>query len=430
MNPTRQRIAVIGAGISGLASAYFLNRRHDVALFEAGAYLGGHSNTVDVTLEGRTAGVDTGFLVFNERTYPNLIALFQELGVATIASDMSFGVSMDDGAMEWAGTNLDTVFAQRAHLWSPSFLGMVKDILHFNRHANDYLVQCIETPTTLGQLLHRQRYGARFREAYLLPMAAAIWSSSPRDILDFPAATFLRFCLNHGLLQVNNRPQWRTVSGGSRNYVEKIAATLPDRRRNCAVNSVRRAEGKLVVSSSTDGSVTEEIFDGVVFATHAPTTLSLLADADAAERAILGGVRYQPNRAWLHTDARLMPRRRKVWSAWNYLSSPAQDGERPVCVTYWLNQLQALPFQTPVLVTLNPHTPPAPDTVHACFDYEHPVMDTATIAAQQQLPRIQGKDGIWYAGAWTGYGFHEDGLKSALRVAAAFDVAPDWMVLP
>lgn len=426
MTPTRQRIAVIGAGISGLGSAYFLNRQHDVVLFEAGGYLGGHSNTVDVTLEGRTCGVDTGFLVFNERTYPNLIALFEELGVASIASDMSFGVSMDDGAMEWAGTSLDTVFAQRAHLLSPSFLGMIKDILHFNRHADAYLAQCLQTPVTLGALLRQHGYGERFREAYMLPMAAAIWSSSPRDILDFPAATFLRFCLNHGLLQVNDRPQWRTVAGGSRNYVAKMAATLPERRVASAVAGVRRENGQLVVSSSAG----DEVFDAVVFATHAPTTLELLLDADADERAILGGVRYQPNRAWLHTDVRLMPRRRKVWSAWNYLSSPAQDGQRPVCVTYWLNQLQDLPFETPVLVTLNPHTPPAPETVHASFDYEHPIMDQSTIAAQQQLPSIQGKDGIWYAGAWTGYGFHEDGLKSALRVAAAFDVAPDWMVLP
>ena len=426
MTPTRQRIAVIGAGISGLGSAYFLNRQHDVVLFEAGGYLGGHSNTVDVTLEGRTCGVDTGFLVFNERTYPNLIALFEELGVASIASDMSFGVSMDDGAMEWAGTSLDTVFAQRAHLLSPSFLGMIKDILHFNRHADAYLVQCLQTPVTLGALLRQHGYGERFREAYMLPMAAAIWSSSPRDILDFPAATFLRFCLNHGLLQVNDRPQWRTVAGGSRNYVAKMAATLPERRVASAVAGVRRENGQLVVSSSAG----DEVFDAVVFATHAPTTLELLLDADADERAILGGVRYQPNRAWLHTDVRLMPRRRKVWSAWNYLSSPAQDGQRPVCVTYWLNQLQDLRFETPVLVTLNPHTPPAPETVHASFDYEHPIMDQSTIAAQQQLPSIQGKDGIWYAGAWTGYGFHEDGLKSALRVAAAFDAAPDWMVLP
>ncbi len=426
MTPTRQRIAVIGAGISGLGSAYFLNRQHDVVLFEAGGYLGGHSNTVDVTLEGRTCGVDTGFLVFNERTYPNLIALFEELGVASVASDMSFGVSMDDGAMEWAGTSLDTVFAQRAHLLSPSFLCMIKDILHFNRHADAYLAQCLQTPVTLGALLRQHGYGERFREAYMLPMAAAIWSSSPRDILDFPAATFLRFCLNHGLLQVNDRPQWRTVAGGSRNYVAKMAATLPERRVASAVAGVRRENGQLVVSSSAG----DEVFDAVVFATHAPTTLELLLDADADERAILGGVRYQPNRAWLHTDVRLMPRRRKVWSAWNYLSSPAQDGQRPVCVTYWLNQLQDLPFETPVLVTLNPHTPPAPETVHASFDYEHPIMDQSTIAAQQQLPSIQGKDGIWYAGAWTGYGFHEDGLKSALRVAAAFDVAPDWMVLP
>ncbi|MBC8982385.1 NAD(P)-binding protein [Pseudomonas lurida] len=426
MNSNRQRIAVIGAGISGLGSAYFLNRHHDVVLFEAGGYLGGHSNTVDVTLEGRTCGVDTGFLVFNERTYPNLIALLQELGVASIASDMSFGVSMDDGAMEWAGTNLDTVFAQRGHLLSPSFLGMIKDILHFNRHAEDYLAHCLQTPVTLGALLRQHRYSNRFREAYLLPMASAIWSSSPRDILDFPAATFLRFCLNHGLLQVNDRPQWRTVAGGSRNYVAKIAATLPVSRVASPVAGVRRECGKLVVSSGAG----DETFDAVVFATHAPTTLELLVDVDPIERAILGGVRYQPNRAWLHTDLRLMPRRRKVWSAWNYLSSHKQDGQRPVCVTYWLNQLQDLPFETPLLVTLNPFTPPAPETVHASFDYEHPIMDQSTIAAQQQLSTIQGKDGIWYAGAWTGYGFHEDGLKSALRVAAAFDVAPDWMVQP
>lgn len=426
MTTTRQRIAVIGAGISGLASAYFLQRRHDVVLFEAGAYLGGHSNTVDVTLEDKTCGVDTGFLVFNERTYPNLIALFEELGVASIASDMSFGVSVNDGATEWAGTNLDTVFAQRSHLFSPSFLGMIKDILHFNRHARAYLQQAGNTALTLGQLLQQHGYGARFRDDYLLPMAAAIWSSAPNDILAFPAATFLRFCLNHALLQVNDRPQWRTVSGGSRCYVEKIAATLPDCRLHSGVCAVRREQGKLVVSSAAG----EEIFDAVVFATHAPDTLALLADANVTERAIIGGVRYQPNKAWLHTDATLMPRRRKVWSAWNYLSRQGTDNQRPVCVTYWLNQLQALPFNTPVLVTLNPVKPPAPHTVLASFDYDHPILDQSTITTQQQLPQIQGKDGIWYAGAWTGYGFHEDGLKSALRIAQAFGVAPPWTVLP
>ena len=426
MNPTRQRIAVIGAGISGLASAYLLNRRHDVVLYEAGNYLGGHSNTVDVTLEGKTCGVDTGFLVYNERTYPNFIALLQELGVPSIASDMSFAVSMDDGALEWAGTSLDTLFAQRMRLLSPSFLGMVFDILHFNRHSQRFLGQVQGQPVTLGQLLQENDYGAMFRDAYLLPMAASIWSSTPADILKFPAATFLRFCLNHALLQVNDRPQWRTVQGGSREYVRKIAATLPDCRINTPVHAITRVAGKVLVRSST-GS---EQFDAVVLATHAPNSLALLADASTLERSVLGGVRYQANQAWLHTDAQLMPRRRKLWSAWNYLSGAQVEGQRPVCVTYWLNQLQSLPFETPVLVTLNPQQPPAAGTVLAQFDYEHPIMDQATIDAQRRLPQLQGHGQVWHAGAWTGYGFHEDGLKSALRVAADFGAAPDWAVLP
>lgn len=426
MTPTRKRIAIIGSGISGLASAYFLRHQHDVVLFEANDYLGGHTHTVDVTLEGRTHGVDTGFLVYNDHTYPNLVALFAELGVASIASDMSFGVSMDGGALEWAGTSIDTVFAQRANALSPSFLRMLRDILHFNGHAQRFLALAESTGLTLGQLLQRERYGARFRDAYLLPMAAAIWSSSPNDILRFPAATFLRFCLNHRLLQVNNRPQWRTVAGGARQYVDKIAATLPDCRLRTAVRSVRRDGGAVLVGSAAG----TERFDAVVLATHAPTTLAMLADASETERAILGGVRYQPNTAWLHTDTKLLPRRRKVWSAWNYLAGAASAGQRPVCVSYWLNQLQALPFDTPVMVTLNPHVPPASGTVIDKFDYAHPIMDQATIRSQQQLAQIQGNGGLWYAGAWTGYGFHEDGLKSALRVATAFDAAPAWATLP
>lgn len=420
----RKRIAVIGAGISGLATAYFLQRRHDVVLFEAGDYLGGHANTVDILVEGQPCAVDTGFLVYNEQTYPNLIALLDELGVESIASDMSFAVSMDDGALEWAGSNLDTVFAQRRRIASPSFLRMLRDILHFNGRAEEFLAQSLADGATLGELLERQRYGNMFRDAYLLPMAAAIWSSSPRDILGFPAATFLRFCLNHALLQVNNRPQWRTVRGGSRNYVQAIGATLADYRLKTPVRSLRRADGKVLLDVGTQ----TEVFDDVVLATHAPTTLSMLSDANAEERAILGAVRYQPNTAWLHTDARLMPQRRKVWSAWNYLSSKQSDS--PVCVSYWLNQLQSLPCSTPVVVTLNPSTPPAADKVLARFEYDHPIMDQPAIDAQQALASIQGQGGIWYAGAWTGYGFHEDGLKSALRIAAAFDAAPAWTSLP
>jgi predicted NAD/FAD-binding protein len=426
MKTARKRIAVVGAGISGLASAYFLNRHHDVVLFEAGSYLGGHANTVDVELEGKRCAVDTGFLVYNEKTYPNLIALLDELGVASIASDMSFGVSMNDGALEWAGTNLDTVFAQRRRLASPAFLRMLRDILHFNGRAEDFLAECESDGATLGQLLARNCYGDMFRDAYLLPMAAAIWSSSPQDILHFPAATFLRFCLNHALLQVNNRPQWRTVRGGSRNYVQAIAATLPDCRLNTPISSVRRENSQVIVATGAQ----EEVFDAVILATHAPATLSMMDDASDTERAILGAVRYQPNTAWLHTDASLLPQRRKVWSAWNYLSSRQSDGSQPVCVSYWLNQLQSLPFEQPVVVTLNPPKPPDAKSVLARFEYDHPIMDQAAIDAQRALSQIQGGGGIWYAGAWTGYGFHEDGLKSALRIATAFGAAPAWTTLP
>jgi predicted NAD/FAD-binding protein len=417
---------VIGSGISGLAAAYFLQRRHDVVLYEAGNYLGGHTNTVDVTLEGQRCGVDTGFLVFNERTYPNFIAFLDELDVPSIASDMSFAVSRDDGQLEWAGTSLDTVFAQRLRMLSPSFLRMLIDILHFNRRSPDLLLKSAGTTVTLGQLLRQNAYGAMFRDAYLVPMAASIWSSTPAEILQFPAATFLRFCINHGLLQISDRPQWRTVLGGARNYVRKIAATLADYRLNTPVDSVRRVQGKVLVGS-TGG---REEFDAVVLATHAPTSLSLLTDATSAERSILGAVRYQRNTAWLHTDASLMPRRRKLWSAWNYLSGTEVNGQRPVCVTYWLNKLQSLPFQTPVLVTLNPHRMPTDEALLGWFQYEHPVMDQSTVSAQQRLHAIQGQYQVWHAGAWTGYGFHEDGLKSALRIAQAFGVAPDWAVLP
>lgn len=422
MKQNRQRIAVIGSGISGLASAYFLARGHDVVLYEAGDYLGGHTNTVDVTLEGKTCPVDTGFLVYNQRTYPNLIALLAELGVSTIASDMSFGVSMNEGDLEWAGTNLDTVFAQRKHLLSPRFIRMLSDILQFNSKADCNLQEAGKTAETLGQLLERSNYGDMFRDAYLLPMAAAIWSSAPSDILKFPAVTFLRFCMNHALLQVNNRPQWRTVQDGAREYVRKIAATLPDIRLNTPVRRVGRSTAGVVVSVD-DGST---IFDAVVFATHATDTIKILTDATPPERAILGSIGYQPNVAYLHCDVQQMPLRRKVWSAWNYLSGQHVDGLRPVCVTYWLNQLQKLPFNTPVMVTLNPFKAPADDKVFAKFDYEHPVFDQKAITAQERLTLINGKDRVWYAGAWTGYGFHEDGLKSALRVATNFGLAPSW----
>lgn len=425
MNLKRQRIAVIGSGISGLACAYFLGRAHDVILFESANYPGGHTNTVDVTLEGYTHPVDTGFLVYNRATYPNLIALFAELKVTSYDTDMSFGVSMDDGAMEWAGTNLDTVFAQRSHLFSLSFLWMLRDIVRFNKAAQHYLERTLSSGETLGQLLAAEQYGTNFQHAYLLPMAAAIWSSSPVDILMYPASSFIRFCLNHSLLQINDRPKWKTVQGGGRDYVQKIAVTLKDYRLNTPVQKVDRiAEGVLVTTANG-----VELVDSVVFATHAPQTLAMLADADETECAILSAMRYQPNKAFLHTDKKLLPQRKKVWSAWNYIGSKSQDEQRAVCVSYLLNKLQQLPFKTPVVVTLNPFNPPDPASVIAQFDYEHPVFDQAAIQAQGQLNSIQGKKRVWFAGAWTGYGFHEDGLKSALRIVNDFGLAPDWAKL-
>ncbi|WP_374625003.1 NAD(P)/FAD-dependent oxidoreductase [Pandoraea sp.] len=423
--PPGQRVAVVGAGIAGLASAYFLARKHRVTLFEAGDYAGGHTNTVDVSLDGVCAPVDTGFLVCNDRTYPNLIALFEELGVRTIASDMSFSVSVGGGALEWAGTNLNTVFAQRRNLYSPSFLGMLRDVLRFNATAEQHLHSAMRERQSVGDLLVANGYGQPFQQHYLLPMAAAIWSSRAADILHFPAATFLRFCLNHALLQIRHRPQWKTVAGGGREYVRRIVATLDDVRLRTPVRRVVR-DGDGVTLSFGDGQ--SQRFDAVVLAGHAPDSLRLLADADPSEQAILGAVRYQPNIAVLHTDPKLLPRRRRVWSAWNYVSQagPAADVHRPVCVSYLINQLQALPFRSPVIVTLNPGDEPAPGKVLGRYTYQHPLLDLAAVDAQSCLPDIQGHRRTWFAGAWTGYGFHEDGLKSALSVAGDFGVLPAW----
>jgi uncharacterized protein len=417
------RIAVVGSGIAGLASAWFLAQRYDVTLFEAGSYFGGHSNTVDVQLEGITYPVDTGFLVHNDLTYPNLIALFEHLKVPVHESDMSFGVSLRDPDLEWAGTNLDTVFAQRSNLVRPAFLGMLRDIMRFNGHARQYLEQVREHPVTLGELLLEHGYGRAMQDWYLLPMAAAIWSSSVKDILGFPAHTFLTFCLNHRLLQIQDRPQWRTVLGGSRVYVQAMLPRIQQTRLNSPVHSVKRTPTGVEIQSRHG----HEQFDAVVMACHAPTTCQLL-DLNDDEMAVLSGFRYQPNTAVLHTDVSLLPRRHKVWSAWNYLSEPGDGLERPVAVSYLINRLQPLPFKTPVVVTLNSHRAADPAHVLQTFEYDHPVMDTAAIDGQRQLPSIQGKRRTWFCGAWCGYGFHEDGLRSAIAVAQDFGVPIAWEV--
>ncbi len=423
-NPGRRlRIAVVGGGIAGLGSAWLLAQRHQVTLFEAGDYVGGHSNTVDVELGGRSHPVDTGFLVFNRRTYPNLCALFEQLGVASVPSEMSFGLSLASPDIEWAGSDLGTLFAQPRNLARPGFLAMLRDIWRFNRVATK-LAEGGEMPAlSLGEYLAAERYSAEFRDWYLLPMAAAIWSCPTGTMLAYPLATFVRFCSNHGLLQITGRPQWLTVQGGSRSYVSKIVAQLDDVRVATPVLGVERSAAG--VKLRTADAV--ESFDEVVFACHSDQTLAILGDqASAEERRILGAVGYQYNVALLHTDAALLPRRRKVWSAWNYLAGEGAADQRPVSVSYLINRLQPLPFEQPVVVSLNPFTEPAPDKLIQRIDYAHPVFDEDAIAAQAALPGIQGQNRSWFAGAWTGYGFHEDGLRSAVAVAAGFGVAAPW----
>jgi len=390
-----------------------------VSLYEAEPRLGGHTNTVDVTLDGTTYPVDTGFLVLNERTYPNLIRLLEELEVPTAKSDMSFAVSVNLGRrrLEWSGTDLNGVFAQRRNLVSPRFLAMLRDILRFNEHATRIALgqEAADGSLSLGAFLDRNGYGTSFRTWYLLPMAAAIWSCPMATMLAYPVATFVRFCHNHGLLQVNDRPQWYTVKGGARQYVRRIAAGLPEVRTGDPVLEVRReaSSGRVVVRSRAGSA----LYDHVVLACHSDQAHRLLVDAEPLERSVVGSVQYQPNRALLHTDVRLMPESRRVWSSWNYMSDGGAEPQ--VSVTYLLNKLQPLPFSTPLFVSLNPTVEPRAETVIAEFDYTHPVFDARAIEAQRRLPNVQGLRNVWFAGAWTGYGFHEDGLKSGLAVATA-----------
>jgi predicted NAD/FAD-binding protein len=418
------KVAIVGSGISGLASAYSLAQSgHSVTLFEANDYFGGHTHTADVTLDGITHGVDTGFLVFNHQTYPNLVRLFDELDIPTVATDMSFSVKLplENRMLEWSGSSLNTVFAQRRNLLDKRFIRMLQDILRFNEQAT----ALVEQPDnrlmrlSLGDYLLRHDYSAEFRDWYLLPMAGCIWSCPVAQMLAFPLATFVRFCHNHGLLQITGRPQWHTVDGGARQYVEKMLRAIPDSRLGDPVRAVIRSDaggtGKVRVVSST-GS---ELFDHVVLAGHSDQSLRILKDISPLEKNLLGAIKYQPNRAVLHTDASCLPQNRSTWSAWNYQSRGASEPQ--VCVHYLINKLQPLPFKKPVIVSLNPIDEPDPSSVIASYEYAHPVFDKAAIAAQQDLHLIQGKYKTWFAGAWTGYGFHEDGLKSGLAVAEAIN---------
>ena len=440
----KKKVAIIGAGISGLGCAYALRLHPDleITLFEGGNHIGGHSNTVDLTLEtpdGQiTYGVDTGFLVFNRKTYPRLVRLFEEIQVPIAPSEMSFSVSIDAGRktghnkkIEWAGNDLNSFFGQRSNVFSLSFWRMAYDILRFNRLATRLAEEQITTKLEYSEpderikdFLDRNRFSTSFKENYFLPMIGAIWSCSVEQMLEFPIQTMVRFCHNHGLLQIQNRPQWLTVKGGSREYVKLLVATLEEHQVQFVREAVTRVNAKKTEDSPIEVVTSSGVhqFDEVVMACHSDQALELVHGIGQDARNILASVPYQKNRAILHTDVNFLPATERCWAAWNYTakSGATPTAQQHVSVNYLINRLQPLPksFEgTQIIVSLNPLTDPNPKLVHEEIHYSHPVFDMRAVQAQKELPLIQGHSSIWYCGAWTGFGFHEDGLRSGELVA-------------
>ena len=419
----RLKIAVIGSGVSGASAAWALNPLHDVTLYEKATRAGGHTATVDVDYDGLSIPVDTGFIVYNEPNYPNLTALFAELGIATHASDMSFALSLDHGKLEWSGAGLSSLFAQKRNLLRPSFLLMIREILRFNKtclldRAAGHLVS-----RSIGDYLDWRGFSPGFTNNYLVPMAAAIWSTPAAKMLQFPAEHFINFFDNHRLIY-SKQHQWRTVTGGSRSYLEKLLQPLGDHLKlGLGVRAVMRNQAGVTV---IDDSGEETHFDKVIFAAHSDQTRRMLVDATDQEKRLLAAVPYQPNRVVLHRDPSLMPQRRKVWASWNYLRSSSENGNADVAVTYWMNRLQAIDDRFPLFVTLNPDREPDPRKVFAEFSYDHPQFSADSVQAQRALADMQGHNNSYFAGAWTGYGFHEDGLTSGLKAATALGAILPW----
>ncbi|MFO1162712.1 MAG: FAD-dependent oxidoreductase [Reyranellaceae bacterium] len=418
------RIAVIGGGVAGLGAAWLLSRGHEVVVYERESRFGGHSCTVDVETPVGGLAVDVGFIVFNERNYPNLVALFDHLGVLTEASDMSFAVSLDSGRFEY-GSSYGGYLGQRRNLARPSFLRMTHDILRFNRLAPQLLEKCEDLDFTIGDFVEDAGFSDAFRDRYLMPMASCIWSTPLGRMLDYPAQTFVRFFCNHGLLTVGPQLQWRTVSGGSRSYVERLVTPLGrSARLGTEVSALRRTSSGVEVR---DAAGHWDRFDKVVLGCHADQALALLDDADAGERALLGRFAYSTNEVWLHADPTLMPRRPAVWSSWNYVADQTSvDREQPVSVTYWMNRLQNLPDAAPLFVSVNPGRAPRPSTTHAHYTFDHPMYDAAAIRAQRELHAIQGVRNVFFCGSYCGYGFHEDALSAGLDVAEQLGVRRPW----
>jgi hypothetical protein len=428
------RVAVIGTGIAGNAAAWTLSHRYPVTVYDRELRPGGHSHTVTIDYDGSQIAVDIGFIVYNEQNYPGLTALFDHLGVETVESRMSFAVTADGGKFEWKGGGdnwIETaigLFAQPKNLLSKSYLWMLRDILTFNEQSvADYKAGKL-AGLTLGEYFRQNHFAPRLLTDYLAPMGAAIWSAPASEMLDFPAENFVAFFSNHRLLQYD-RPVWRTVKGGSRRYVEKLTAAFRDRvRLGCAVTSIERISHGVVVHDSHGRS---DNYDHVVIAAHSDQALAMLSDADAHERGILGAIGYAPNTVYLHRDERLMPRRRRAWASWNFLRRQREDTmANDVAVTYWMNNLQGVDKDKPLFVSLNPPFAPADELTFGKYICEHPQYNRVAFAAQKRLSEIQGRRHTWFCGAWTGYGFHEDGLRSGLEVAEALGAYAPWRGMP
>lgn len=412
------KIAIIGTGISGLGAAYLLQNHHDITLFEKNTYIGGHSRTKTINVHGQNVAVDTGFIVFNNWNYPNLLGLFKELKVPYVKSNMSFGVSVDKGWLEYSSNDL---FALR-NLVRPSYWRMLRDITKFNKQALAYIEK--DPAITLGQCLQELKMGAWFKDYYLLAMGAAIWSCPLETIMAFPARTFLRFFKNHGLLSINNRPQWYTVEGGSQEYVKRLTESFRDKINiNCAATKVAQHNGSWEV---TDSNGQADIYDQVIFACHADEAIKICGDLSAEQQDVIGAFSYQENTVILHSDQSFMPKNKKTWASWIYLSEKKQDKNPAVALSYWMNNLQPLNTDTPVIVTLNPERRPNQEMIYDEHIFSHPVFDLKAIQAQERIQTLQGDKGLWFCGAYQRYGFHEDGLLSAVNIAKKMGVSIPW----
>jgi uncharacterized protein len=409
-----KRIAIIGSGIAGMSAAWLLNRSHEITLFEGGDHIGGHSNTVNAGSIEHPLPVDTGFIVYNEKNYPNLVALFDHLGVPTKPTNMTFAASIDAGRFEYSGTGLNGLLGQRRNMFSPRFWAMISDLIRFYKTAPTLADKSENLDLTLGDFLAANKYSDAFTRDHILPMGAAIWSTTANDMLNYPLAAFVRFFESHGLLKLVDRPQWRTVDGGSTQYVHRLTQSFSDKINRSAVTAIRRNEDGVFLQTTSGEHLH---FDEVVIATHADDALSLLSDPSDAESKLLRNFRYTKNETYLHTDEQLMPKQRRVWSAWNYIDDGSGGDDRNLTVTYWMNQLQGINKEHPLFVTLNPHIAPKSSSVIRKFSYHHPLFDKAAMAAQKTLWSLQGRNKTWFCGSYFGYGFHEDALQTGLAVA-------------